>query len=404
LFTDNLRRMAVIIGEQAFPQTRSEDKALLRPHEELGESYIIQVWDNKGKLVRNSTPEVDLPLQSGSGLSAEKIGGRIWQIYTLRAGKSGFVQIAQPKKIVDTMVAESAARALAPFFLLFALLALGGWYIVGRNLAPLTALSDAITGWEADKMQPLPENEAPQEVQPIITALNSLLAKLGKAMELQRQFTADAAHELRTPLTAIKLQLDVLKRAQTTEAREDAQHKLAEGIDRCIHLATQLLAASRSMSVKSAPDFQSLDFKELVRSSLAGFADLATDKDIELSFAANDDYRIMGDEEGLRALVGNLVDNAMRYTPQGGKIDVRLSGKDGKPILEVADTGPGILQNQQSRIFERFYRIPGTTSTGSGLGLSIVKNVAESHGANVELVHARDKGAVFRVTFPPAKA
>ena len=398
LFTDNLRRMAIIVGEQTFPQGQLANGV---SGEELEESYVIQIWNHGGDLARSSTPEVNLPLQPTEGFSALKIGDRKWQIYTMKAGQGGFVQIALPKEVVATMVGESVSRTLAPFIVLFAMLSIGAWYAVGRSLLPLVALSRAIAGWDADKMQPLSVANAPQEIRPVVGALNGLLLKLDKAMSMQRQFTADAAHELRTPLTALKLQLDLLTRAQSDKDRDEAIRRLSEGIERSIRLATQLLSASRSMAVKTASDFQAVELNEIIRSCMATFVVFASEKNIEITFQADMECPIKGDEESLRVLVNNLMDNAVRYTPANGKIGVRLFGENRRVVLEVSDTGPGIPASEKERIFRRFYRMPGTASTGSGLGLSIVENIAESHGAVVTVANGPlQKGTTFRVVFP----
>lgn len=397
LFTDNLRRMAIVIHGQAFPDTHYKNDT---PEIELEESYIIQTWDQNGTLTHTSTPEVTLPLQPNEGLSTIRIDGRKWQVYTLKTEHTGFTQIAQPKEIVSTMVGESASHALIPLVVLFIMLALVTWLAVGRSLSPLEALSRTIAGWDADKMQPMPITNAPKEIQPIIGALNSLLLKLDKALSLQRQFTADAAHELRTPLTAIKLQLDNLMRAQSEEDRQAAIKKLSEGIDRSIHLAGQLLVASRSMSVKTAHDFQPVRLNELVRSSMATFVVLASSKNIDIAFESYAECRIYGDEEGLRVLINNLLDNAIRYTPQEGTVVVRVLREMNKAILEVSDNGVGISKDEREKIFQRFYRIPGTISMGSGLGLSIVKTVAENHDATLIVMNGLfQQGTAFRISF-----
>ncbi len=397
LFTDNLRRMSIVIQGQAFPETHYKNDT---PEIELEESYIIQTWDQNGTLTHTSTPEVNLPLQPNEGLSAIKIDGRKWQVYTLKAEHLGFTQIAQPKEIVSTMVRESASHALIPIIILFIMLAIVTWLAVGRSLSPLEALSQAISDWDAAKMPPLPIADTPKEIQPIVGALNNLLFKLDKALSLQRQFTADAAHELRTPLTAIKLQLDNLTRAQSEEDRQVAVQKLSDGIDRCIHLASQLLIASRSMAVKTAPDFQPIRLNELVRSSMATFVVLASSKAIDIAFESYAECQIYGDEEDLRVLINNLLDNAIRYTPPKGMVVVRVLQEMGHPILEVSDSGAGIPKNEREKIFQRFYRIPGSISTGSGLGLSIVKSVAENHGATLTVMNGLfQKGTSFRVVF-----
>jgi two-component system OmpR family sensor kinase len=401
LFTDNLRRMALVIKGQAFSPAPKAGRPADMDTGELEESYVIQIWGNNGNLQTSSRPDAKLSLQSHEGLHSQEAEGQDWQIYTLKAGESGYVQVAQPQRIVTTMVSESALRALLPFVLLFILLAIVVWYVVGLSLSPLAALSRTISSWDADKMQPLSVAKAPQEIQPVVSALNGLLLKLDKAISVQRHFTADAAHELRTPLTAVKLQLDNLIRAQSEQDRQQATGKLSEGIERSIHLASQLLMASRSMAIQVVPERQLVQLSELVRSSMATFVGVAANKNIELAFEGDADCHIQGDEEGLHVLVNNLMDNAIRYTPEAGTVLVSLSTNNGQIVLEVSDSGCGIPKAERDQIFQRFYRIPGTASTGSGLGLSIVKSVAENHGAAVSVTDGpHQSGTTIRIIFP----
>jgi len=167
LFTDNLRRMAIVIEGQAFPNIHYKNDT---PEIELEESYIIQIWGKDGVLNHTSTPEVSLPLQPNEGLSTTKIDGRKWQIYRLKAEDVGFVQIAQPKEIVSTMVGESASHTLIPLIILFIMLSVITWIAVGRSLSPLAALSRTIIGWDAAKMHPLTITNVPQEIKPIVGA------------------------------------------------------------------------------------------------------------------------------------------------------------------------------------------------------------------------------------------
>jgi two-component system, OmpR family, sensor kinase len=398
-FTNNLQSMAVIIKGQAFSSTAPQGVSDMDTGE-LEESYVIQVWDGKGALLRSSRPDLALSLQSHDGFNQIRYAKQLWDVYTLKAAQSGYVQIAQPHEIVATMVGESALHALLPFGILFVLLAVAGWIIVGRSLSPLHRLSQTIRTWSTDNMQPFEIADVPEEIVPLVSALNALLSKLDKALSMQRQFTADAAHELRTPLTAIKLQLDNLVRAQTEGARQEAISKLSEGIDRSIHLAAQLLAASRSMAVKTTNDFQTVKLDEVVRSSIASFVPLASAKQIDVSYENSTECAIHGDEDGLRVMVNNLLDNAIRYTPPRGKIAVRLSKEINWVIFKISDTGPGIPTNERSKVFQRFYRIPGTASTGSGLGLSIVKSVADSHDSNVAIIDSPSgQGTTIRILF-----
>ncbi|MDE2029109.1 MAG: hypothetical protein KGI97_00935 [Alphaproteobacteria bacterium] len=400
LFSDNLRRIAVVIEGQAFPRLASAIDIPAIHDEEPEESYVIQIWGKDGKLVRSSSPEIELPLEGAQGFSEHKSGSRVWQIYTLKAKDVGFIQVAEPKDIVATMVGESAARALAPLIALFLMLVVVAWILVGRGLTPFARLSRAIAGWNADKMEVLPVADTPQELQPVVSALNDLVVRLDKALSMQRQFMADAAHELRTPLTAIKLQLGNLARAKSDAERAATQKRLSEGIDRCIHLAGQLLSASRSTSVQSGHEFKPVMFGMLVRAALGVFDPLAAQKKIDLGFEGDEECFVEGDEESLRILVNNLIDNAVRYTPAGGTVTARLYRENGRIVFEARDTGPGIPETEREKIFRRFYRMPGMVSTGSGLGLSIVKSIADLHRAKISIAdNPQGSGAVIAVSF-----
>jgi len=401
LLGDSMKRMATVIKEQVFVKNNAQQDTTNLAPDELEESSVIQIWDGKGKLLHSSPQEIELPLQPNEGFGTATIHGQKWKIYTVKADNDGFVQIAQPRRIVATMISENATRTLIPFAILFALLGIGAWLVVGKSLAPLSHLSKLIASREIDKLKPLSTSEVPNEVQPIVRALNELLKKLDQAMTLQRQFTADAAHELRTPLAAIKIQADLLSRAQFPAERSEAMKRLAEGIERSINLAAQLLNASRSAAAEMIPDFRTICLDEIIRSCIETYVPIARAKNIHLVLERCDECTIEGDEEGIRMLINNLIDNAIRYTPIKGRVRIGLFKHEDKVVLKVEDTGNGIPQDQRTKIFQRFYRIPGTPSLGAGLGLSIVKDIANNHNATVLVTDGSAKaGTMFRVIFP----
>jgi signal transduction histidine kinase len=165
-------------------------------------------------------------------------------------------------------------------------------------------------------------------------------------------------------------------------------------------MASQLLSASRAGAVKSSPDFQTINLYQVIRSCIATFVSIASVKNVEITFEPRDKCTINGDEEGIRALINNLIDNAVRHTPSGGKVNVSLRKQDGKAILKVTDTGPGIAEAEKNKIFQRFYRVPGTSSSGAGLGLSIVRDVANNHGAVVTVANGPyNIGSTFSIVF-----
>jgi two-component system, OmpR family, sensor kinase len=240
-------------------------------------------------------------------------------------------------------------------------------------------------------------------VQPLVGALNELLGRLNAALARERAFMADAAHELRTPLTALHLQLSTLARASGESERAAAMGQLSEGVARAIRLIEQMLAFARQEPRADAPRAPvALDV--IARETVAELVPLADAHHIDLGLTAAQPVAVMGDGEALRTLVRNLVDNAVRYTQPGGRVDVSVAdvGSPGAPraLLTVADDGPGIPAAERERVFDRFYRRAGASLPGSGLGLAIVKAIAAAHGARVALEDGPDgRGLKVAVQF-----
>ncbi len=232
--------------------------------------------------------------------------------------------------------------------------------------------------------------------------MNRLLARLDSAFIAQRAFIADAAHELRSPLTAVRLQLQLLDRAPDEAAARHARANLGEAIDRAAHLIEQLLTLARNEPRDARTELQKVSLETAAANAIADTHTLAQSRRIELELLADGQPHVMGDAAALRTLVRNLVDNATRYTPEGGKVTVRVASMTEGVTLEVSDTGPGIPADDRLRAFDRFYRRAASPEGGSGLGLAIVKAVADRHGGRVVLNDAPSGGLRVTVTFPPA--
>jgi two-component system OmpR family sensor kinase len=250
-------------------------------------------------------------------------------------------------------------------------------------------------------LQPLPDAGVPVEIQPLIAALNDLLRRLDRTLGAQRQFVADAAHELRTPLTALRLQIQLAERAATAEERAAAFATVKEGLTRSAHLIDQLLTLARQEPGVTEPLAGNVDLNDLARQVIAEHTLLAASKTVDLGMGRGDTVTVSGDRDSLHIMLRNLVDNAVRYTPAGGKIDVSVFAGPEGPVLEVTDSGPGIAPADRARIFDRFYRGAGQEISGSGLGLAIVKNIADRHHARVILAEGPGaKGLAASVIFP----
>lgn len=363
--------------------------------------FVVQVWNKSGVLLYSSRPSAKLPQATTSGFSNLKITNERWRVFSLLSGNR-VIQAAQPEQARWETAASMALRMLAPLAVLVPTLALLAWIAVRKSLAPLAHITAQVEQRDASTLAPLDSHIVPEEIRPLLMALNRLLNRLDESIALQRRFVADAAHELRTPLTALSLQAQLVEQAQDLKERNEAARNLRRGIARASHLVSQLLTLARQEPDAQRP-FERLDFTALVRQVVGEFAPFANSKNVDLGMGANQSEFLNGDKEALRILVGNLLDNAIRYTPEGGKVDVSLDKDGSNLVLSVKDTGSGIPTEDRERIFERFYRIAGNGVQGSGLGLAIVKQIVQKHGAEIEVVTAgNEAGAIFNIRFSSA--
>jgi signal transduction histidine kinase len=281
------------------------------------------------------------------------------------------------------------------------MLALLVWFIVGRALAPLAGVAATLRQRSPTSLDPLPAQQLPEEVAPLVASLNDLLARLGSAFGLQRRFAADAAHELRTPLTALGLQIQLLERATDDAARAAAIARLKDGVKRATRLVQQLLTLARLEPDAAEQRFAPLRLADVARRTAAEFAPIAEAKPVALTVEADDAVQANAAEESLGLLAANLVDNAIRYALPDGRVVVRARREGTDAILEVADDGPGIPPEERGRVFDRFYRGAGVEAPGSGLGLSIARQVADLHGGRLEIGDGLDgRGVAFRLRLP----
>jgi two-component system OmpR family sensor kinase len=254
---------------------------------------------------------------------------------------------------------------------------------------------------DAATLSPVSDAGLPEEILPLTHALNDLLSRLDHAINAQRTFVADAAHELRTPLTALKLQIQLAERASGDMERNAAFSDLKQGLDRAVRLVQQLLTLARQERADLDRTSQPVDLAALARSAIADFVFTAHAKRIDLGIAHADAAMVSGDAEALRIMLNNLIDNAIRYSPEGGRIDVSVHAGENGASITVQDTGPGIPDSDLERVFDRFYRSAGAETSGSGLGLAIVKRIADIHHAEVKFIKTAD-GLRVIVTIPHA--
>ena len=358
------------------------------PPTDASYDFVVQVWSLDGVRVYLSRPHAVLPEVTTLGFSTvttRDAGGarERWRVFGVQA-LTRVIQVAQPLSIREQRAAELALQTLKPFALLLPVLALLIWIAVGSALEPLRRLTAQVKSRRVDALDALPAERLPEEVQPLVLALNDLLGRLRAALERERAFMADAAHELRTPLTALHLQLGLLARAGSDTERAAAMGILSAGVQRANHLIEQMLMLARQEPRADSPR-SPVRLDELAREIVAELVPLADARQIDLGVAAAQPATITADPDALRTLLRNLIDNAVRYTPGGGRVDVTVESSGAEARVTVSDNGPGIPPQERSRVFDRFYRRAGTASPGSGLGLSIVKAIADAHGATLTL-------------------
>ncbi len=393
-FDYQLRQTALTLRDQAFEYAAAP---ALTPAE-AGYDFVVQVWSFDGVRVYLSQPHVSLPGLTPLGISTVSTREGDWRVFGIRA-RGGVIQVAQPMRVRQQQAARLALRTLLPFALLLPVLAAIVAIVVRRSLDPLERLARTVRTRAPTALEPLPVQGLPSDVRPLVEALNDLLARLARVLERDRAFVADAAHELRTPLTALSLQLGTLDIAHTEAERAEARGRLSGGLQRAARLVEQLLALARVEPGEQEPAVE-LRLDEVVREVVVEALPMADARRIDLGIGRLDSVSIRGNREALATLIRNLVDNAIRHTPEGGVVDVTLERDERHVRLRVTDSGPGIAPSERERVFDRFYRVPGTPAMGSGLGLAIVRTIASQHGARVSLGSGSDnRGLVVTIEF-----
>ena len=394
LFDYQLRQMALSLrdqGEIAPDQARDfADRQL---------DFVVQIWTVDGRSIYATRPHSDLPARALLGLADVTVNGQTWRTFSV-ATPDRVIQVAQPLQIRQQLAADAALRSVMPLLVLSPLMALVVWWVAALTLRPLRAVAADVQRRDEQSLAALPTEGLPEEVSPLVVALNQLLGRLSQSLDTQRAFVSHAAHELRSPLTPLKLQLQLLRRASDEGARAVAVDALAAGIDRSVRLVEQLLALARSEPGAPPSPMERLDLAELVRQAAADTVPLAVARGIELELFADTPVPLHGDRTGLGVLVRNLADNALRHAPAGSRVELRVANEDGAPTLVVDDAGPGIPADERERVFDRFYRRAVNDEGGTGLGLAIVRSVAQRHRAHVVLGDSPLGGLRVTVRFP----
>ncbi|MBU0592756.1 MAG: sensor histidine kinase N-terminal domain-containing protein [Gammaproteobacteria bacterium] len=407
LFDAQLAQSALVLLAQAghdLKDAREDDDGIATEIAGAGHKYerkiAFQIWDEHERLLLRSASAPAEPLAARKrGFADSMIEGKPWRVFTQHDEDGEIrVQVGERHEVRNELAASVALRLLLPLGIALPVLALLIWFAVGKGLSPLRRIGSEVAQRDPANLAPLEERTAPAEITPLLHALNALLGRLDTALESERRFTADAAHELRTPLAALKIQAQVARRAENEVQRTAALDNLILGVDRATHLIGQLLTLARlEPTGGSAVLMADCDLAAFARQTLADLAPAALDKEIGLDLSGPDSAMIKGNADMLGILLRNLVDNAIRYTPRKGQVSVSLQEEQGRVLLEVTDSGPGIPEQERQRVLDRFYRILGSDAAGSGLGLSIVKRIADCHEASLTLGDV-EQGAGLKVS------
>lgn len=381
-----------------------EAGALMDPRRAGGLDVQIQILGPGGLQVlgRTRVPMPDAPVLGFSEVVAD---GRPYRVYSLRTA-THTIQIAQDLQARRARARDLAIDAALPVAALAPLLMLAVGWLIGVSLRPVERMRAQVAQRAADDFSALPEQGLPKEVLPLVQELNALFGRVRAAFEAQQHFVADAAHELRSPLAALRLQAQGLRRSQTEGERQAAVDQLNAAVERAIRLSEQLLLLAREEG-RGAGDrpLMAVELQRLAAEGIAEVLPSAQARRIDLGLARGEPVTVPGDAESLAALLRNLLDNAIKYTPEGGRVDVSVWPEGGQGVLLVEDSGPGIAEDERERVFDRFYRSAQQRGevAGSGLGLALVRAIAQRHGAGIRLERAAGLGGLaVRIVFPRA--
>ena len=378
----------------------------LSPHSSRGQVYdsnrevLIQVRDAGGAVTYTSDASLAIPPPAAPGFGEAAVAGERWRSF-LRPAGAGTVQVSQRVKPRQRIARMAALEAAVPVLVTIPL----GWLVVGwgmgRMLNSLARLAGAIAARGVESRTPIDLDGVPDEFSALVEAMNALIGRWRLSLDQQRQFLSDAAHELRTPLTALRLQIDALRADRADRAEIDATlPELARGAGRASALVDQLLRMARYESGDRPGEIREIDMVPLVVGCMGDVVTLAESKGIDLGLVCSEPARLAGVERDFRLLVANLIENAVRYTPRDGIVDVGVRVDGGSAIVEVADTGCGIPEELMGRVFDRFFRAPGLVAEGTGLGLAICRAIARRHGLTLSLRNRPSGGLVATVSGP----
>jgi len=385
---DGLRQIALLVDTY---ETPLEEERILESMDRDPKRIVVQPVIASPNLL---PPLLKLPKNLSTGYHTIKIDGLDWRVYIYATIIGRHVAVAQQASVRKLMAQESALLTLLPLLALIPVLILVSRRIIKAELSSLRALAEIIDTQNEERLSALPTGRVPDEVAPFIQAINRLLQRINLMNESQRRFIADAAHELRSPLTALSLQAQNIEKTGSFAISKERLVPLKDGLERSRHLLNQLLDLVRQQA--SSTNLRPVDLATVAVNVIEETMPIADAKKIDLGLSRDATALIDADVSAIQLMLRNAVDNAIRYTPEGGEVTVRIGSENGYAILEVIDNGPGIPDAELKRVFEAFYRLPGNTQVGSGLGLAIARSIADQFKGSISLRNRSDgTGLIF---------
>jgi two-component system OmpR family sensor kinase len=380
---DTLRQLAVLLDQPQFHLGQLREEGPLNEGDAESQVIIQYLSAHHAPSAAGGAP-LPIPATLGEGLYTLDIHHEPFRVLVRKLRNGERIAVAQETDIRDEIARDSALRTVMPFLILMPILLWVVANLVRKLFRPIAVLSAEIDRRDENDLYPIDDRHLPSEVRPFVRAINRLLARVAQSLEHQRRFVADAAHELRSPLTAMSLQAERLAEAELAPPVRERLTVLQRGIERGRNLLDQLLTLARAQAAGSMPDAP-VSLRAVFTRVLEDLMPLAEAKQIDIGVEGSEDARVEASELDLIAMVKNLVDNAIRYTPAGGRVDLSIVRHGTRALLSVRDSGPGIPPAERARVFDPFYRALGSEQVGSGLGLSIVHTIAERLGAEIRL-------------------
>jgi len=363
-------------------------------------TLLFQVWIKaRHEVVVRSPGGSSVPLKPDfvDGYTTQMIDGEEWRIFAISdANNEVQVQVGKSTSELTAELRRGITVGFLTTLLVLLVLGIAMKLVIRWSLRPVVKVQDAITSRDKLDLDPLPSKDLPDEVRPLVESFNQLLGRLDRAVQNERQFLAEAAHELRTPLAALLTHAQVAQRSQSLDEAKAPLQQLVRGVERSARLSQQLLDSARLDVERRAGEQAPLEFADIVAVVTHEFETMAAEKRQTITLNA-EPCTIVGNVDELGILISNLIDNALRYTGAGGRVAIHCVRDGDTARLLVRDDGPGVAEEDRTRIFDRFFRASGTNERGSGLGLSLVARIAASHGATIDTGRGLD-GRGFGVT------